>query len=338
MKSQARRQTKMLSLLARLFYAVACCGPIAISQAADLPAGVKEETFFTSESAGHFHYFIASQNAGQNATAVLIVLHGHPRDVGNTLNAALDAASGNPAARNIPVIAPLFQVSAAQSEHCHSPGLPAALPGDALWNCHSWLDGGKDISGKLDAFSAIDQLVAHLRQRWPALQQVTLAGFSAGGQFVQHYIAFAKPPEGVRMRYVIGDPGSWLYFDPRPVRVGCPTVNDWKYGLSTVPDWLKSEVAGARERYRVADISYLEGGDDHGQGRGVYYRILDKSCAANSQGNYRLDRGVNYARYDRDVLRPVRPHPLTVVEGCRHDVRCVFPSPAGKRVLFAPSR
>ncbi|WP_233268483.1 hypothetical protein [Pantoea sp. BAV 3049] len=339
MKRKAGWQKKTPPLLTRLYCVLLfCCGPIAMTQAAGIPSGFKEETFATSDSAGNFHYFISGEDADKNTTSVLIVMHGHPRDVGNTLSAALQAASGNPAASNIPIIAPLFQVSAAQSVHCHSSGLPATLPDDALWNCHSWLDGGLDISGKLSAFGALDQLVAHLRHRWPSLRQVTLAGFSAGGQFVQHYVAFARPPEGIRMRYVIGDPGSWLYFDKRPVMPDCKTANDWKYGLDNVPEWLKNDVTGARERYRSADISYLEGGNDRGKGRGVYYRILDKSCAANSQGNYRLDRGENYTQYDRDVLKPVRPHQLTVVDGCRHDVRCVFPSPAGRQVLFASSR
>lgn len=340
MRQESRLQKKTDAILRGIWGGLLCCGLSYFSQAiaADWPAGVTEQTFTISDAAGNFHYFIANPPATKNTTSVLIVMHGHPRDIGATLDAALLAAHDNPAARQVPIIAPFFQVSAAQSSHCDSPGLPAALPADALWNCHSWLEGGLDSRGELSAFQAIDQLIAQLKQHWPALRQVTLAGFSAGGQFVQHYVAFARPPEGVRLRYVIGDPGSWLYFDRRQDTTDCLSINDWKYGLNRVPGWLTQQVAGARERYRAADISYLEGGDDHGKGRGVYYRILDKSCAADSQGRYRLERGIRYAQYDREVLKPLKPHRLRVVDGCRHDVRCVFSSPAGRQVLFAPSR
>ncbi|MCX8956179.1 hypothetical protein EHW64_02395 [Erwinia psidii] len=301
------------------------------------PQDVSEQTFVTQPSGENFHYFISNAKISDNVTSALIVMHGHPRDVGKTLTAALMAARNTPAASQIPVIAPLFQVSDAQSVHCRSAGLPAALPEDALWNCHSWLDGGPDVQNRLSAFSALDQLLAHLKQRWPSLRQVTVAGFSAGGQFVQHYVAFARPPVGMRMRYVIADPGSWLWFDPRALTT-CPQINQWKYGLEKVPLWLDDRLAGARERYRNADVRYLEGGDDRGSGPGSYLHILDKSCAANSQGRYRLDRGIRYARYDSEVLKPVIPHPLEVAAGCRHDVLCVFPSQAGRQALFTPAR
>lgn len=301
------------------------------------PQDVSEQTFIARQSGQEIHYFVSNDSARDAVTSALVVMHGHPRDVGRTLSAALKAASNNPAAIHVPVVAPLFQVSDADAIHCRSEGLPTALPQDTLWNCHSWLDGGLDSEKKLSAFSALDQLLAQMKQRWPALQQITVAGFSAGGQFVQHYVAFARPPAGVRMRYVIADPGSWLWFDKRP-QITCPRASQWKYGLDGVPVWLDDRVASARERYRTAEVSYFVGGEDRGTGPGSDYRILDKSCAANSQGRYRLDRSINYARYDSEVLQPTAPHSFSVVAGCRHDVLCVFPSLEGKQALFPSAR
>lgn len=310
--------------------------PVNASQS-DWPQDVSEQTFTTLQSGKEIHYFISNDDASDTVTSALVVMHGHPRDVGRTLSAALKAANNHPAAIHVPVVAPLFQVSDAESVHCRSEGLPAVLPQDALWNCHSWLDGGLDTEKKLSAFSALDQLLAHMKQRWPALQQITVAGFSAGGQFVQHYVAFARPPAGIRMRYVIADPGSWLWFDKRQ-QADCPQVNQWKYGLDGVPMWLADRVVRARERYRTAEVSYLVGEEDRGTGPGSYYHILDKSCAANSQGRYRADRGINYARYETEVLKPIASHSFSVVAGCRHDVLCVFPSPEGKQALFTSAR
>ena len=59
-----------------------------------------------------------------------------------------------------------------------------------------------------------------------------------------------------------------------------------------------------RQRYAEADIRYLEGALDSSAASGAYYRILDKSCAANAQGPYGLQRGFAYAQYDRTVLAP----------------------------------
>ncbi|WP_261644318.1 hypothetical protein [Erwinia mallotivora] len=324
------------AVLPRLLFMLLCGGLPVVAHAAadDWRQQATEYRFAARHAAGNVHYFVTNADKSYPVTSVLIVMHGHPRDVGRTLSAARQAASGNASASHIPIVAPLFQVAASQNERCKSPGLPAPSAGDVLWNCHSWLEGGLDEQGKLSAFAAIDQLLAQLKQRWPGLHQVTFAGFSAGGQFVQHYIAFARPPAGIRMRYVVADPGSWLWFDPRPTN-GCQQVNQWKYGMEKVPAWLVGSAEGARDRYRAAAVSYLVGGEDQGSGPGRYEHILDKSCAAESQGQYRLDRAVNYAHYDAAILKPVTPHPFDVVPGCRHDVRCVFPSDAGRERLFS---
>lgn len=297
------------------------------------PANVSESSFALPARAGNFHYFSLYTQQHQPVVSVLIILHGHPRDVGNTLAAAAEAAMGTSASSNTAIIAPLFQVATGQDSRCRSSGLPAAMAGDALWSCSSWLAGSLDSQQRITAFGVMDSLLLSLKQRWPTLHRVTIAGFSAGGQFVQHYIAFAHPPEGVQLRFVVGDPGSWLYFDSRQV-ADCPNANKWKYGLDDLPAWLNETALSARQRYVLADVQYLEGAEDKGKGPGRYWKILDKSCAAMAQGEYRLDRGLNYEKYDRDVLRPPRAHKLTVVPDCAHDVRCVFTSKEGRQALF----
>jgi hypothetical protein len=194
--------------------------------ASPLPPAAREQHFALPNGAGEFHYFTINAKS-DNVTSAAIVLHGHPRDVGATLSATLTAAQGNPAARNAVIVAPLFQVSAEQVRHCHSPGLPTLQPDDALWRCNSWLAGELDERKRLSAFAALDALMKDLKQRWPGIRSVTVAGFSAGGQFVQHYIPFAHPPADIAVRYVVADPESWLYFDNRP-ESGCAIANEWK--------------------------------------------------------------------------------------------------------------
>lgn len=54
--------------------------------------------------------------------------------------------------------------------------------------------------------------------------------FLAGGQFVQRYVGFAevRRPHSFPVRYVVAEPGSWLYFDPeRPVPLRQGAAVDW---------------------------------------------------------------------------------------------------------------
>ena len=206
---------------------------------------------------------------------------------------------------------------------------------------------------------------------------------------VQHYIGFAdaRTATGITVRYVVADPGSWLYLDavrPYAIRDGkpvelsdcvggadylgscslsfklpvrCPAKSDnakanndddetdgegdaagggigsynhWKYGTERLhekgtPGFLGRSAVEAKARYAGADITYLQGAEDTGKGKGTAYRVLDKSCAAALQGPFRLQRGLAYALYDRTHLAPAKQRKVIVVPTCAHEVACVFP-------------
>ncbi len=121
-----------------------------------------------------------------------------------------------------------------------------------------------------------------------------------------------------------------------PAPADCAGVNRWKYGTEGLPVELGRDAAAARRQYASADISYLEGADDTGRGRGTAYRVLDKTCQADAQGPYRLQRGLAFHFYDTTVLAPDARRTLQVVPGCAHDVACVFPADAARRALLGP--
>jgi hypothetical protein len=260
------------------------------------------------------------------------------------------------------VLAPLFQVAGSAARRCQFPGNPPAQSGDALWTCSSWINGGAAEGGGPSSFAALDALIAHVTQSWPRVRTITLAGFSAGAQFVQHYAGFARAPAGIRLRFVVADPGTWLYFDPqrplplldgqpadwtrcndascefgwrlldRAATTACPQANRWKYGTEALPPVLGSSANEARARYAAADASYLEGALDAGDRKGSFVGILDKSCAAELQGPFRLQRGLAYAAYAKRFLGA--NHPFAIVPGCAHDVTCVFPAETARGFLF----
>ena len=327
----------------------------------DLPGG-----------AGKLRYY-ASRTPTQSPPtidAALIILHGHPRDADRSFNAALKASKEADQLGHTLVVAPVFQVPAEDAPRCRSRNTPAAQPGDALWSCGGWLSGAQSVNAgpHIHSFAALDALIAELHRQWPQLKQVTLAGFSAGAQMLQRSVAFAaKPPNGVTLRYVIADPGSWLYFDPqRPTPTlraqaaswascdptaanaaecsygfkqavnanSCTGYNQWKYGTQALPAHLRTSAAKARERYRSAQITYLEGELDSSPASGTHYTTLDKSCAAMLQGPFRLQRGLAYLAYEESVLKPVTPRQLIIVPDCAHDVACVLPSAEARPALF----
>lgn len=319
---------------------------------------------------GRLRYY-ASQPPGAGPSAALIAVHGHPRDANKTFDAALRAVRQAGAMERTLVVAPVFQVAADDARKCQTAGVPGAQDGDLLWTCGSWIEGAAARGSTLTSFAALDALVAELHRQWPGLRTITIAGFSAGAQMVQHAIGFAADPPmgGPAVRYVVSDPGTWLYFDPvrpQPVKDGqavdwsqcsggadgvggcgfrlqtptdaaaCPSLTRWKYGTDALPAALGRSAAQARARYAAADIHYLQGALDSSDASGTFYKILDKSCAAQAQGPYRLQRGQAYAWYDRTLLAPGKRRSVTVVPGCAHDVACVFPSAAARTALLGP--
>ncbi len=302
-------------------------------------AGVASARTVNTVPLGHglnLDYYVSAP-PGTNEANILIVVQGYTRDANRTFDAAAEAAAKSGRSADTLIVAPIFQVPVREDGKCHFHGVPPAKTGDALWHCGDWAHGSRAINGPVTSFEAMDLLVASLLQRDPAAHTVTIAGFSAGGQFVQHYIGFANASAtAVKFRYVVSDPSEFVYFDPeRPVPGSaiCPKYNDWKFGTDHLPAELGRDAAAARAAYVRADVNYLEGALDTGTGRGTAYRLLGKNCAAELQGPYRLQRGEAYAVYDRAALAH-GAHSLTIVPGCAHSVTCVFPSAAARDVLF----
>lgn len=310
--------------------------------AADCQAGASDACFFALQApAGRLHYYASLPPGEGTPTAALIAVHGHSHDANKTFDAALLAARREDALGRTLVLAPLFQVDPDKAGKCRTAGVPEAQAGDLLWSCSSWMEGGLAKGTDWGSFAALDALLAEVHHQWPGVKTITVSGFSAGGQMVQHYIGFAAaPPVGVALRYVVADPGTWLYFDPvRPdahASAFCPGVDRWKYGIEQLPAHLTRDAAAVRAQYAAADIHYLEGELDSGSGPGTASRVLDRSCAANAQGPYRLQRGLAYASYDRAHLAPEANRQVTVIPDCAHDVACVFPSPAARAILMGP--
>ncbi len=376
MKNIAQANTKSLHIRDSLLIASLLGGFPTISMAAgNVPTEACLEasadcyrSLELPDHAGSLHYYASLAPAQAGPQNALIVIHGHPRDANVSFQAGISTARKAGRLADTLIVAPLFQVASETSGHCQTPGLPPAEPEDALWSCESWLDGGVSAGPRgISSFAALDTLVGNLKKLWPSLTTITFAGFSAGAQMLQRQIGFAaEAPAGMRLRYVVADPGTWLYFDPErpqlqlgaqaagaadcgapavfpgscsikfalPAGENCATSNHWKYGTNQLPAQLLRNASEARAHYAAADIHYLEGELDSSDHKGGFYSILDKSCAAQQQGPYRLQRGVAYAAYDRQFLATDGRHAMTIIPACGHNVDCVLGAAEARNILF----
>jgi hypothetical protein len=273
---------------------------------------------------------------------VVIVLHGRLRDADAYLLSAQRAlATADVDPDDTLLLVPQFLASADIVAH--------GLDEDALyWDWTSWM-GGDDALGPapVSSFDILDSLIEAVtdRSRFAALREVVIAGHSGGAQVAHRYAVVGRAAalleeQGVRCRYVIANPSSYVYFDKlRPDGHGgfspaderdCAGVDTWKYGVHEPPRYASSAAFEALEqRYVRSDVIYLLGEADCDP----QHQALDRSCAANAQGPHRLARGLAYAAYLR-TRHPQLGHRCWQVAGVGHNGEQMFNSAEGLLALF----
>ena len=184
---------------------------------------------------------------------------------------------------------------------------PAYRAGDrAIWNDSwgrdltvpgkagdDWRGGGDAAGTKFSSFDAIDRIFAVFGdvRKYPKLRRVVLTGFSAGGQFVDRYVAVGKGVvrDGVEIRYAAMAPSTILRFDP-----GTP----WHYGLKDRPRYSAGLTDAqilrnltSRKVFRVCGTRDVK----------VFpFCSLDSCLPAMLQGRNRYERFCNYRTYLAD--------------------------------------
>lgn len=309
---------------------------------------VGDRTFAVTspEGSGTLRYFgTGSLEGAARATRAIVTIHGLLRnaDEYERTAEAVVAASDEPAGTTL-AITPQFLAQVDVTGH--------ALGADTLrWTVQTWLDG-YPASGPapVSAFAVLDAILTRLsdRARFPALREIVVAGHSAGGQLVQRYAIVGRAPAAVAspalaVRFVVANPSSYLYFTPeRPAGSGfapfdaaaCPEFNRWKYGVDAPPPYVAGKVADLETRYVARDVTYLLGLLDVDPN----HPVLDKSCAAEAEGPYRLARGLAYVRYLEMRHPGGTRQSLAEVAGVDHDALGMFASSCGLAVLFARPR
>ncbi len=145
---------------------------------------------------------------------------------------------------------------------------------------------------------------------------------------------------GVRVRYVVVNPSSYVYFsDDRPVNTNsfapydgpCKSFNHWKYGTVDPPSYVgQNSFAEMEENYARRDVIYLLGTAD----TDPHHPDLDVSCEAEAEGPSRFARGTAYFAYMKGRHSSTFTQRLWQVPGIAHDERGMFRSSCGMEALF----
>ncbi len=184
------------------------------------------------------------------------------------------------------------------------------------WKKAEWKDGHTSESDerrpqptKMSSYEVMDSLVTFVltSNLFPHLKRVVIVGHSAGGQFVQRYSAITPLPDILTQftfRFIVMDPSSYMYPDAKrplgdktfglPDSSACPEYNHYPKGLENLNTYAKTVGAGKiLDNLLHRDIVILLGAKD----TRMDDPNLDVSCAANLEGPYRLERGIQFFAY-----------------------------------------
>eukprot|EP00041_Stephanoeca_diplocostata_P018049 m.374455 g.374455 ORF g.374455 m.374455 type:complete len:406 (+) comp20907_c0_seq7:307-1524(+) len=211
--------------------------------------GTSKTLYFPYYSTGNTP--VAKIDAKQN---VIIVQHGAARNAADYL-CAMEGAStydGMPSPSSYVLIAPHFLDS---SDH---PPPPSNSTSWLYWNRTDgnglWRSGENDALNQVSSYAVMDALLKQIPSS--SSRNITLAGHSSGGQFIQRYALAGKEVETLQnVEYVVANPSSYVYFDElrwngsgfAPVSSSavtkCPMYNAWEWGFDDVsarPPYLRN--------------------------------------------------------------------------------------------------
>jgi hypothetical protein len=286
-----------------------------------------------------------------SVTRAIIVIHGSDRNATRAYDTMTAAAQMVARTSSTLVIAPQFLTEADVLRH----RLPVdvlhwqPLPGGQDWE-QGWGEGNESgTEPGVSSFAVLDALLEQLVGSgvFPNLRVVVVAGLSGGGSFVHRFAAGSgveqvlREKYGIRVRYVVGATGHYLYFN-RERRVKgtpdafaipsndtqrwCPNWNRYCYGLEGLNPYMAAVgEERIRTQYADRDVVYLIGGED----------TEPVNCAAGLLGENRVESTEVYYSYLQHLYGSgiTRTQRLAIVPGLGHTYG-IFTSRCGLQYLF----
>jgi hypothetical protein len=254
------------------------------------------EALDSSRGAGAYPVFTSVDLHTGSATArqALVIIHGRLRNASDyyATGLAIADAAGQAGEATV-VVAPQFLIQADATLY--------QLSDRYLRWSRGWEEGAPALgpaspqsnNPPASSYDVLDDVVAKLSnaQTFPALKRIVFVGHGGGAQMLARYAVVMHPQPGPPVSFVIANAGTYLYpITARPVPLDCPDFNLWKYGLDQPPAYV-GDPGTILKDFAARDITLLLGANDR-KATG----ILDQSCAAQTQGRNRLQRGLNFAQ------------------------------------------
>ncbi len=282
------------------------------------------------------YYRTHSLNAANaSITRAIVVVHGTSRTADSYFRYLVSTTKTAGKLDSTIIIAPHFIIKA--DPHGSN---------DIYWSGDGWKQGDAALNHGPSSFEVMDRIMEALGRQdiFPNLQEITVTGFSAGGQFTQRFMsASVTEPKltGLQVQYLVGAPSTFMYLNQyRPVKgsttkftvpTSCSGYNDYKYGLLHRNNYMSAvtsaQIIGQHTNRRV---TIIVGDQDTGN------EDLDRTCEANWQGLNRYKRSVTFKNFlDKYfVTYPLQHTELVVVPGVAHSANQIYNSEQARSILF----
>jgi len=288
-------------------------------------------------------------------TRAAVLVHGTARDADQAYENLVDAArEAGVKSGTALLVAPQFLTEEDVTAH-------ALAPDVLFWSESGWKEGSASLNtashprpASISDFAVMDSILYRIASQNPNLQEVIVAGHSAGAQFVNRYAAGNTVEQrllsefGVTVSYVVANPSSYLYFDAKravpwttdvfavpsaSVRQSCSGYDEYKFGLAQLNAYMaRVSTSQLRSQYSSRRVTYLLGQLDANPAD----PSMDTSCGAELQGVHRLARGLIYQGHLSNTFGTsvATRHHFQVIAGVGHSSSDMFTSSCGAQVLF----
>ena len=277
----------------------------------------------------------------EQVSRIVLIVHGQNRNANDYYSYLFNISTNLNLNENTLVLAPQFLLS----QDISSLNLGSEY---AYWSGTSQWTGGYLSSSTeqnprpevVSSFTIMDSLIQFLDHSYTSVDEIVLAGYSAGGQFVNRYASGSSFTAGGKVKYVVAAPSHYLYFNDErsqnnfeiPIIWGqeteCAGYNRYRYGLENLNSYMgQINIDTIRYRYSSKNINYLIGNEDNG---GTSY------CESTVQGEGRYQRALVYynhlmSQFGENVIEN---HKIAIIDGVSHDAAQAFGSECGVFSVF----
>jgi len=227
-----------------------------------------------------------------------------------------------------------------------------------FWTNNGWKQGDGSVmtsrtntrTVQMSSFEVMDSIVMKILTsgNFPNIRQTTIAGNSAGGQYVNRYLAGnlihdkVRKSFGIEMKYLVAAPSTYTYLTAERPVIGSPGTyyipadtscggeyNNYRHGIENFNEYMsKTGTEKFRSQYGLRQVAYFVGALDNDPN----HSQLDRSCAAMLQGRERKERAELFVEYLFHLYG--KRWNLTIVPDSGHDHAKMFASEEGQKWLF----